>query len=288
MAEAIISSKGAFELAEKCLKLTDTFYRAFECCGSISLSGKLQNIVRQRELSFAKKTMEIFKDHASFLIGNLSSEKDYNMRVVRESLRSLLEIYCRALFLNRNRSKVGAIKRIIGEDYYTIAFLENVRSGDMLIIDQYLAKNLKFKLPEIKNLRAWIKETVFEFKKQRKELCKFNEEFRFPSVKSILQENFDNNLQPVTTREFLYWVYSILSSQLHGNIYFGMSINGMSFKYQILSLVVVLYLHFLQVMAEIVSYQGKDKIDALILEWENKIKQNINDIWWVENELIRN
>jgi hypothetical protein len=232
--------------------------------------------IRERLLVFYKQIVESFISNSEFIVDSL--QKHENIEPVSNITRTVIELYCRAMYLNKVQDE-EKIKKLVGIDFYTIALYEidTETSSDVIKESEVTAKSFKFTLPSMEKLKDWIRKDIVNLGKSE-ELNKFRQEFWFPRVKRIIKDYLDENEEPKIPKWILYKYYSLVSDQIHGNPYFGQHVPDMSPRNRTLGLLITLNLRFLREISELTNFP-RDKVDSLVLSWEKYFRSYFLDLW---------
>ncbi len=276
----IFSINSVFDFERECLDELKKILKWITDKQKIEIPGDL---IRPRLLAFYKYIIELYIDNSEFIIESI--QKDSNLEPAGNITRTIIELYCRAIYLN-NIDENEKIKKVVGIDLYTITLLNINTAASKYItdIDQKIAKSLNITLPSVEDLQKWIKVGIIDFSKS-KELNDFRNNFFFPSVKSIIRNYFKEIEEPRIPSSFLYKYYSVLSDQIHGNPYLGEDKPTVSPRNRILGLLITLHLRYLKEMSALTNF-SVDKVNNLILNWKVYYRNNFLDLWRV-SDIIR-
>jgi hypothetical protein len=238
------------------------------------------DMIRPRLLVFYKQLGESFDCNSDFIVDAL--EKNDKLEPIRNIIRTVIELYCRAIYLN-NVTDEEKIRRVLALDAYTIALCEIDSEDSRWIIrkGREIADSLRIPLPSMEKIQYLIKDGILCLGKS-KGLNDFRREFLFPPVKQIIKQHLDEAQEPRIPKGILYKFYSLFSDQLHGNPYLGRHIHNMTPRNQTLGLLIVLTLRFLREMSTLTGFPI-DKTDSLILSWRNYYSKYFLDLWRFSN-----
>ena len=269
----IFSIESVFDFERKCLE------RNREIMSWID--EKLQFMVpvdesRERLLVFYKQMVKSFVDNSEFIFDSL--QKNGNLEPLANITRTIIELFCRAMYLNKVGEK-EKLKKVLACDLYSLAMCEMDNQGLACIIEecQDLAQSPGITLPTVKELKEWIKVGIYNLG-QSKELHKFRQNFFFPSVKQMIREHLDEKEEPQIPKRILYGYYSMVSDQIHGNPYLAQHIPCRKPTNRILALLITLSLRFLKEISALTNFP-MEKVDSLILSWQKYFKNGFVDLW---------
>ncbi|MDP2960726.1 MAG: hypothetical protein Q8N71_04815 [candidate division Zixibacteria bacterium] len=269
----VFSINSVFDFEKRCLDAHKKILKWITDKQKIETPG---DVIRPRLLAFYKHLIELYIGNSEFIVESI--QKDSNLEPAGNIIRTIIELYCRAMYLN-NVDEKEKIKKIIGIDLYTITLLNINTPASKYItdIDLKIAKSLNITLPTIKELQEWIKEGIIDLRKS-KELNDFRNNFFFSSVKKIVRNYLNEAEEPRIPKSFLYKYYLVLSDQIHGNPYLGQDKPTLSPRNRILGLLIVIHLRFLKEVSTLTNFP-MEEFNSLVETWKKDLLRNFLDLW---------
>lgn len=282
----------ALNFEKKCLDLNDSIIKKIENRLPL-ISGSPKEM---RKNQFFRQITDLFNSNSGFIITILEEGKRSNLEPIRNILRTLMELYCRVLYLNNIKER-KMVKLIIGMDFYTTALLETKFKikNHLLSTDEKIAisqginlyskkRKNKFrpvKLCNINNLKKWLIEEATTTKSEY--LQEFRNRFWFPGVKKIIRKYLNENEEPQLKKIDFSFIYSAFSEQVHGNPYFGYYKRRVKDpSWQILGFLTLIDLRFLKEISSLGNLL-KDNVEELIKEWKRNIQKDFLSAWKATN-----
>ena len=113
--------------------------------------------------------------------------------------------------------------------------------------------------------------------KETKSLRKLREKMGFPGIRKILLKYYDESEEPVIAKKDLYRLYSRLSEQIHGNIYYEIpDAPAENAIFRIFASVMLLQMKFHR---EIASITRRNRDYENLLRQFQEIKPDFSHLW---------
>jgi hypothetical protein len=202
--------------------------------------------------------------------------------VIDQILRGMLELYCRFLFIVRSED-IDKFRRIVWQDLVTYCNLyvtPQKASGfsPLLQINYKILENLGEDVTalEIAIIKKELS-TSFSNMKRTKNLKKLQEKMGFPSIRKILVKYYNESEEPLIAKKDLYLLYSRLSEQIHGNIYYEIpDAPAETAIFRILASVMLIQMKFHR---EISFITRSDRDYENLLRQFQEIKPDFSHLW---------
>ena len=271
----VFSINSVFDFEKKCLEVSKELLSWIEEQRKLLSS---TDTIHQRLLLFYCQHIKSFINNSEFIATALESayEKENNLEALRNIIRTVIELDCQAIYLNKI-SEEEKIKKAM----YIDALITILCGGDDKISNylfeehKRIAGSLKVSLPSKCDLQKWIEDEIINLN-HNCEFRKFKKQFWFPPVVSIIKNHLDENKEPKIPKWFLCFYYSINSEQIHGNPYLGQNISNAT--NQILGLLIILHLQYLKEMSTLTNYP-LERVDSLIKSWQIYFASRFVELW---------
>jgi len=266
---------------ESCQEFGEKAKADLEKIGRIVIPNEIEGWKRARLYVYYSDGLNTFENRVKFILDAIDNRMD-RLDVVDQILRGMLELYCRFLFLTRS-GEIDKFRRIIWQDLVTYCNLYVTpqlarRFSPLLQVNYKILENLGEDVTTL-GLASIKKELSISFSnmKETKNLKKLREKMGFPSIRKILVEYYDESEKPVITRKDLYRLYSRLSDQIHGNIYYEIpDAPAETAIFRILANVMLLQMKFYR---EIALITRSDRDYENLLRRFQEIKPDFSHLW---------
>lgn len=266
---------------ESCIEFGEKAKSDLDKIGRIEIPDEIEGWKRARLYVYYSNGLDIFENRVKFILDAIDNRMQ-RLDVIDQILRGMLELYCRFLLIVRSE-EIDKFRRIIWQDLVTYCNLyvtpqKVSRLSSLLKVNYKILENLgentaPLAVAEIK------KELSISFlnMKETKNLKKLREKMGFPSIRKILVKYYDESEEPVILRKDLYRLYSRLSEQIHGNIYYELPDSPAETAiFRILASVILLQMKFHH---EIASITRNDRDYANLLQQLQEMKPDFSHLW---------
>jgi len=266
---------------ESCHEFGEKAKADLEKIGRIVMPDEIEGWKRARLYVYYSDGLNTFENRVKFILDAIDNRMD-RLDVIDQILRGMLELYCRFLFLTRS-GEIDKFRRIIWQDLVTYCNLYVTpqsarRFSPLLQVNYKILENLGEDVTTL-GIASIKKELSISFSnmKETKNLKKLREKMGFPSIRKILVEYYDESEKPVITRKDLYRLYSRLSDQIHGNIYYEIpDAPAETAIFRILANVMLLQMKFYR---EIALITRSDRDYENLLRRFQEIKPDFSHLW---------
>lgn len=266
---------------ESCIKFGEKAKADLDKIGRIEISDKIEGWKRARLYVYYSNGLDIFENRVKFILDAIDNRME-RLDVIDQILRGVLELYCRFLFIVRSE-EVDKFRRIIWQDLVTYCNLyvtpqEASRLSSLLKVNYKILENLGEDIATL-DIATIKKELSISFSnmKETKNLKKLRKKMGFPSIRKILVKYYDESEEPVIARKDLFRLYSRLSEQIHGNIYYEIpDAPAETAIFRILACVMLLQMKFHH---EIASITRNDRDYINLLRQLQEIKPDFSHLW---------
>jgi len=266
---------------ESCIEFGEKAKADLDKIGRIEIPSGIEGWKRARLYVYYSNGLDIFENRVKFILDAIDNRME-RLDVIDQILRGMLELYCRFLFIVRSE-EIDKFRRIIWQDLVTYCNLyvtprKASRLSSLLKINYKILENLGEDIA-ILDIAAIKKELSISFSnmKETKNLRKIREKMGFPGIRKILVNYYDESEEPVVARKDLYRLYSRLSEQIHGNIYYEIpDAPAETAIFRILASVTLLQMKFHH---EIASITRNDRDYANLLRQFQEMKPDFSHLW---------
>ena len=266
---------------EFCRKFGEKAKTDLEKIGKIEMPNEIEGWKRTRLYVYYGNGLDIFENRVKFILDAIDNRMK-RLDVVDQILRGMLELYCRFLLVARSE-ELDKFRRIIWQDLVTYCNLyvtpqKASKLSPLMEINYKILENLGEDITTLE-IAAIKKELSISYSnmKETKNLNKLRKKMGFPSIKKILVKYYDESEEPVIARKDLYRLYSRLSEQIHGNIYYKIpDAPAETAIFRILASVTLLQMKFLH---EIALITRNDKEYENLLQQLKEIKPDFSHLW---------
>lgn len=266
---------------ESCIEFGEKAKADLEKVGRIVIPDEIEGWKRARLYVYYSDGLNIFENRVKFILDAIDNRMQ-RLDVIDQILRGMLELYCRFLLIVRSE-EIDKFRRIIWQDLVTYCNLYVTpqiarRFSPLLQVNYKILENLGEDVTTL-DIAAIKKELSISFSnmKETKHLKKLREKMGFPSLRKILVEYYDESEEPVITRKDLYRLYSRLSDQIHGNIYYEIpDAPAETAIFRILANVMLLQMKFHR---EIALITRSDRDYENLLRQFQEIKPDFSHLW---------
>ena len=207
-----------------CMEFGEKAKADLDKIGRIEIPDEIEGWKRARLYVYYSNGLDIFENRVKFILEAIDNRMQ-RLDVIDQILRGMLELYCRFLFIVRSK-EIDKFRRIIWQDLVTycnlyVAPQKVSRLSSLLKVNYKILENMGEDTASL-HIAAIKKELSISFSnmKETKNLRKIREKMGFPGIRKILVKYYDESEEPVILRKDLYRLYSRLSEQIHGNIYY--------------------------------------------------------------------
>lgn len=266
---------------ESCIEFGEKAKANLDKIGRIEIPDEIEGWKRARLYVYYSNGLDIFENRVKFILDAIDNRME-RLDVIDQILRGMLELYCRCLFIVRSE-EIDKFRRIIWQDLVTYCNLyvtpqKASRLSSLLKVNYKILENLGEDIANL-DIAAIKKELSISFSnmKETKNLKKLREKMGFPSIRKILVKYYDESEEPVIARKDLFRLYSRLSEQIHGNIYYEIPDSPAETAiFRILASVMLLQMKFHH---EIASITRNDKDYENLLRQFKEIKPDFSHLW---------
>lgn len=268
----------AFDKLENLLKILDRIYESrINIKYPLRIPNKFEEIKRACELNFVYNSLGFFIRRSWFILKNLKCDllEDKELEILRTIFRGFIEILARFYYLEKNKYKFSL--NYLWEAVFTSIYAREINKKGLEVFYNLL-KYIQIvpSIPDLDTLEKLFlkyKNDPFSEDDDIKMFKKLNRECSYSSVYSLLKNYCDN----LDKRCYLYNWYEIFSKQIHASpFYEGFTDSSISFKHQILGLLLRLIQEFIPMVSKYFSENEIKKIDEVtkeLLKIEIKFKK---------------
>ncbi len=266
---------------EACIEFGEKAKADLDKIGRLEIPDEIEGWKRTRLYVYYGNGLDIFENRVKFILDAIDNRMK-RLDVVDQILRGMLELYCRFLLVARSE-ELDKFRRIIWQDLVTYCNLyvtpqKASKLSPLMEINYKILENLGEDITTLE-IAAIKKELSISYSnmKETKNLNKLRKKMGFPSIKKILVKYYDESEEPVIARKDLYRLYSRLSEQIHGNIYYKIpDAPAETAIFRILASVTLLQMKFLH---EIALITRNDKEYENLLQQLKEIKPDFSHLW---------
>ncbi|MEW5900578.1 MAG: hypothetical protein AB1715_03850 [Acidobacteriota bacterium] len=256
--------------------------------GRIELLDSIEGWKRARLYTYYSQGLNIFENRVKFVLDTIDRKME-RLDVTDQILRGMLELYCRFLFIVRSE-EIDKFRRIIWQDLVTYCNLYVApqiakQFSSLMQVNYKILENLGEDVSSL-NIEAIKEELSISYSKmtETKKLRKLRERMGFPSIRKILVKYYDETEEPIIARKDLYRLYSRLSEQIHGNIYYEIpDAPAETAIFRILASVILLQVKFHR---EIALITRSDKEYGILLGQFREIRADFSYLWDLTKKAI--
>lgn len=266
---------------ESCIEFGEKAKSDLDKIGRIEIPGEIEGLKRARLYVYYGNGLNVFENRVKFIMDAIDNRMK-RLDVIDQILRGMLELYCRFLFIVRSE-EIDKFRRIIWQDLFTYCNLYVTpqmarRFSPLLQLNYKILENLGEDITTL-DIATINKELSIYFSnmKETKSLKKLREKMGFPGIRKILVKYYDESEEPVIARKDLYRLYSRLSEQIHGNIYYEIpDAPADTAIFRILASVMLLQMKFHHEIA-LITRNDRD-YDNLLRQFQ-EIKPDFSHLW---------
>ena len=266
---------------KSCLEFGEKAKVDLEKIGKIEILDQIEGWKRARLYVYYSDGLNVFENRVKFIMDAIDKRMD-RLDVIDQILRGMLELYCRFLLIVRSQ-EIDKFRRIIWQDLVTYCNLYVTpqsarRFSPLLQVNYKILENLGEDVTTL-DIAAIKKELAISYDsmKETKHLKEIREKMGFPGLRKILMDYYDESEEPVIARKDLYRLYSRLSDQIHGNIYYEIpDAPAETAIFRILASVMLLQMKFHREIAFIT--RSKKDYEILLRKFQ-EIKPDFSHLW---------
>lgn len=281
----IFSIKTVVDFEKKLIEISEKLSLKIDVVGKILLGDEIDDAIRRRILIYNKCSVDFFIGRAIYIVNSLKSDIR-TKEIVAGSLRGLIDIYCKILYIN-NSDPTDAIKRIIWTDFnFLIICGEKADNHRIIKLDYKILKEKNINFPAIQDFRVMFRDYTFNFKKNR--YPQLSKEFGFPSIRQVIQKYHDEYNKPLIKKGDLYHEFQYFSEQIHANPYTeSLTISPHTDpQYKLIGYLILVHSKFIKSIAKSLNITEIVKeIDEQIDFFEKNINKNFIQLWKIDNHL---
>lgn len=229
-------------------------------------------IPRHRLFIYYIALIESFNEISHYILEVMGSSTVTNINPLRSNLRTLFEIYSRALYLSANDEQ-EKLKRIIGDAIWV--FRDDSAALKQLALDRRLASRNMIVLPTAKEMNK---------NKDTRRNFMFDFTFEKKGFVETINQFHDESLRPFIHKVDLAKIYRDLCNQLHGNIFHNVPTSGINPKYQFISLLMFSEIHFLRTMHILAGEDTKEFDDFIASTMASGLFDRLGHLWGVARQ----
>jgi hypothetical protein len=266
---------------ESCIEFGERAKVDLDKMGRIEIPDEIEGWKRARLYVYYGNGLNIFENRVKFIMDAIDNRMK-RLDVVDQILRGMLELYCRLLLIVRS-DEIYKFRRIIWQDLVTYCNLHVTpqiagRFSPLLQVNYKILENLGEDVTAL-DIASIKKELSIFYSnmKETKNLRKLRKKMGFPGIREILVKYYDESEEPVVARKDLYRLYSRLSKQIHGNIYYEIpDAPAETAIFRILASVMLIQVKFHREIASI-TRRNRDYED--LLRQFQEIKPYFSHLW---------
>jgi len=220
----LASIKEPVDFIDSCLKFGDKAKIDFRKIGSIALLKEIDEWKRARLFIYYNDLLDTFENRVKFILDTIKKRMN-RLDILDQIFRGLIELYCRLLFVVKSE-EVEKFRKIIWKDLITysnfsVPTQSAHQSSPLIRINYRILESLGEDISalDISVIKKELSDQ-YENMKESKKLKELIRRMNFPGVRRILLDYYDEKESPVILKKDLYRLYSRLSEQIHGNIYY--------------------------------------------------------------------
>lgn len=266
---------------ESCIEFSEKAKVDLDKMGRIEIPDEIEGWKRARLYVYYSNGLNIFENRVKFIMDAIDNRMK-RLDVIDQILRGMLELYCRFLLIVRSE-EIYKFRRIIWQDLITYCNLYVTpqmarKFSPLLQVNYNILKKLGEDVTSL-DIAAIKKELSISYSnmKETKNLRKLRKKMGFPGIREILVKYYDESEVPVIARKDLYRLYSRLSEQIHGNIYYEIpDAPAETAIFRILASVILLQMKFHR---EIASITRRNRDYEILLQQFKEIKPDFSHLW---------
>lgn len=266
---------------EACIEFGEKAKVDLDKIGRIIIPDEIEGWKRARLYVYYSQGLDVFENRVKFVLEAIDNRMN-RLDVIDQILRGMLELYCRFLFIARSTER-DKLRKIIWQDLVTYCNLYVTpqiakKSSPLLQVNYKILENFgdDVTLLDISAIKEELSKS-FSNMKETKNLRKLREKMGFPSIRKILVKYYDESEEPVIARKDLYRLYSRLSEQIHGNIYYEIpDAPAETAIFRILASVMLLQMKFHYEIA-LITRSNRD-YENLLRQFQ-EIKPDFSHLW---------
>jgi len=279
----IFSINKVFDFEKKCLDVSKELLNWLEEQRKLLSS---TDSIGQRLSLFYCQHIKSFINNSEFIASALEGarEKENNLEALRNIIRTVIELLCHAIYLNKISKEEKIKKAMYIDTLITILFGGDDKTSNYLFEEhKRIAESLKISLPSKDDLEKWIEDEIINLNRNN-EFRRFKNQFWFPSVVNIIKKHLDENEEPRIPKQYLCFYYGISSEQIHGNPYLGQNISNP--RNQLLALLIILHLRYLKQMSVLTNFP-LERAESIIKTWQIYFVNRFFDLWMISKQLTQ-